>query len=190
MAKLNAASLRQEFEDTKARIAALRADGKVSRDVDASFRALVTLLGILITVLLERTPRKRSQTDKDETAQRKGGSELCEIPPRPKGKRGRIAKSDAHNLNERLAMHEESILRFTAGPDGKGQDQGLGMLPDPTPGQSLAPDLQLSELNGGTRLQSSRRHPKRARRRRRRNDRAASGTDRTPESVKSNEINE
>ena len=51
MAKVNAASLRQEFEDAKARIAALRADGKVSRDVDAVFRVLFTLLGILITVL-------------------------------------------------------------------------------------------------------------------------------------------
>ena len=78
MAKVNAASLRQEFEDTKARIAALRADGKVSRDVDAAIRALVTLLSILITVLLEKTTRKGSQnsslppsqTDKDETARR------------------------------------------------------------------------------------------------------------------------
>jgi len=33
------------------------------------------------------------------------------------------------------------------------------------------PGLQLSGLNGGTRLQSSRRHPDRARRRCRRNDR-------------------
>ncbi len=46
-----------------------------------------------------------------------GGKELPEIPPRPKGKRGRIAKSDARNLNERLGMHEESVLRFTANPD-------------------------------------------------------------------------
>ena len=82
MAKVNAASLRQEFEDEKARIAALRADGKVPRDVDAAIRALVTLLSILITVLLEKTTRKGSQnsslppsqTDKDETARRKGTS--------------------------------------------------------------------------------------------------------------------
>ncbi len=82
MAKVNAASLRQEFEDEKARIAVLRADGKVSRDVDAAIRALVTLPGILITVLLEKTTRKGSrnsslppsQTDKDETGRRKGTS--------------------------------------------------------------------------------------------------------------------
>ena len=45
-----------------------------------------------------------------------GRKELPEIPPRPKGKRGRIAKSDAHNLHERLAKHEESVLRFMADP--------------------------------------------------------------------------
>jgi len=42
---------------------------------------------------------------------------LPEIPPRPKGKRGRIAKSDAHNLHERLVKHDESVLRFMADPD-------------------------------------------------------------------------
>jgi len=43
-----------------------------------------------------------------------GGKELPEIPPRPKGKRGRIAKSNAHNLHERLCKHEEAVLRFMA----------------------------------------------------------------------------
>ncbi len=46
-----------------------------------------------------------------------GAREMPEIPPRPKGKRGRIAKSDAHNLHERLAKHEESVLRFMGDPD-------------------------------------------------------------------------
>ena len=46
-----------------------------------------------------------------------GGRELPEIPPRPKGRRGRIAKSDAHNLHERLAKHGESVLRFMGDPD-------------------------------------------------------------------------
>ena len=45
-----------------------------------------------------------------------GGKELPEIPPRPKGKRGRIAKSDAHNLHERLVKHETSVLRFIRNP--------------------------------------------------------------------------
>ena len=34
------------------------------------------------------------------------------LPPRREGQRGRIAKSDAHNLREWLAQHEESVLRF------------------------------------------------------------------------------
>ena len=38
------------------------------------------------------------------------------IPSRPKGKRGRTAKSDAHNLHERLVKHEESVLRFMSDP--------------------------------------------------------------------------
>ncbi len=46
-----------------------------------------------------------------------GARELPEIPPRPKGKRGRIAKSDAHNLHERLVKHEVSVPRFMADPD-------------------------------------------------------------------------
>ncbi len=32
----------------------------------------------------------------------RGGKELPEIPPKPKGQRGKMAKSDAHNLWERL----------------------------------------------------------------------------------------
>ena len=46
-----------------------------------------------------------------------GGKELPAIPPRAKGQRGRIAKSDAHNLHERLAKHEEAVLRFLHDPD-------------------------------------------------------------------------
>ncbi len=42
----------------------------------------------------------------------RGGKELPEIPLRPKGKRGRIAKSDAHNLWERLKKHETAVLLF------------------------------------------------------------------------------
>ncbi len=78
MATVNAASLRDEFEGAKAGIAALRRDGKVSAEADAMFRILITLMGVLITVLLEKTTRKSdrnsslppSQTPKDETARR------------------------------------------------------------------------------------------------------------------------
>jgi transposase len=38
--------------------------------------------------------------------------ELPTIPPKPNGKRGKIAKSDAHNLWERLREHESAVLLF------------------------------------------------------------------------------
>ena len=46
-----------------------------------------------------------------------GRKELPALPPRRKGQRGRIAKSDAHNLHERLAQHEQSVLRFLHAPE-------------------------------------------------------------------------
>jgi len=42
----------------------------------------------------------------------RGEKELPPIPPRQNGKRGRIAKSDAHNLWERLKLHETAVLLF------------------------------------------------------------------------------
>ena len=42
----------------------------------------------------------------------RGEKELPPIPPRQNGKRGRIAKSDAHNLWERLKQYEEAVLLF------------------------------------------------------------------------------
>ena len=41
-----------------------------------------------------------------------GAKELPAIPEKPEGQRGRMAKSDAHNLWERFKAHESSILRF------------------------------------------------------------------------------
>ena len=38
--------------------------------------------------------------------------ELPPVPVRPKGKRGRIAKSDAQNLWERMRQHEKAVLLF------------------------------------------------------------------------------
>lgn len=46
----------------------------------------------------------------------RGEKELPPIPKRKKGQRGRIAKSDAHNLWERMKLHEKSILRFAKNP--------------------------------------------------------------------------
>ena len=42
----------------------------------------------------------------------RGGKELPPIPPRQNGKRGRVAKSDAHNLWERLKDYETAVLLF------------------------------------------------------------------------------
>ena len=42
----------------------------------------------------------------------RGEKELPAIPPKPNGKRGKMAKSDAHNLWERLKDHESSVLLF------------------------------------------------------------------------------
>ncbi len=42
----------------------------------------------------------------------RGKKQLPPIPPKPTGKRGKIAKSDAHNLWERLNKHESAVLLF------------------------------------------------------------------------------
>jgi len=46
----------------------------------------------------------------------RGAKELPVIPPKPSGKRGKLAKSDAHNLLERLQAHEASVLLFAKDP--------------------------------------------------------------------------
>ena len=43
----------------------------------------------------------------------RGEKELPEIPPNPSGRKGKIAKSDAHNLWERLKKHESAVLLFS-----------------------------------------------------------------------------
>jgi transposase len=46
----------------------------------------------------------------------RGEKELPPIPLKPSGKRGKLAKSDAHNLLERLKVHEASVLLFAKDP--------------------------------------------------------------------------
>ena len=46
----------------------------------------------------------------------RGEKELPPIPPKPSGKRGKLAKSDAHNLWERLKLHEAAVLLFAKAP--------------------------------------------------------------------------
>jgi transposase len=46
----------------------------------------------------------------------RGEKELPPIPTRRKGQRGKIAKSDAHNLWERMQIHETAVLLFADKP--------------------------------------------------------------------------
>jgi transposase len=46
-----------------------------------------------------------------------GEKQLPPIPPRGNGKRGRIAKSDAHNLWERMKQYEDAVLLFAKLPE-------------------------------------------------------------------------
>lgn len=46
----------------------------------------------------------------------RGSKELPAIPPKPNGKRGKMAKSDAHNLWERLEKYETVVLLFAKEP--------------------------------------------------------------------------
>lgn len=47
----------------------------------------------------------------------RGEQELPPLPARQNGKRGRVAKSDAHNLWERLKEHETAVLLFARDPN-------------------------------------------------------------------------
>jgi transposase len=46
----------------------------------------------------------------------RGEKELPDIPEKPRGKRGKMAKSDAHNLWERLKKNESEVLLFAKDP--------------------------------------------------------------------------
>ena len=70
-------------------------------------------------VLVAKRKRKKLTTAEYANLQKRyrniltrGEKELPVIPPRPSGKRGKIAKSDAHNLHERLRLHEAAVLSF------------------------------------------------------------------------------
>ena len=69
--------------------------------------------------LVARRPHKRLTPRDYERLQKhyralltRGAQELPPIPARHNGQRGRVAKSDAHNLWERLKEHEGAVLLF------------------------------------------------------------------------------
>ena len=82
--------------------------------------------GRTLTKLLQETCKKVSKSKSKKLSSKenanlvkryraiitRGEKEMPEIPLRVDGKRGRIAKSDAHNLLERLKTHEEAVLMF------------------------------------------------------------------------------
>ena len=76
---------------------------------------------LLLETCKKVSKRKRKKlTEKEYTNLQKryrniltrGEKELPAIPPKPSGRTGNMAKSDAHNLWERLKNHESSVLLF------------------------------------------------------------------------------
>ncbi len=74
-------------------------------------------------VLVAQRKRKTISARQYENLQKRyrniltrGEQELPPVPARQSGKRGRIAKSDAHNLWERLKTHETAVLLFARNP--------------------------------------------------------------------------
>jgi len=77
-------------------------------------------------VLLLKTCKKVSKRKRKKLSQKeyvhlqkhyrniltRGEKELPPIPEKPNGRRGKMAKSDAHNLWERLKEHESAVLLF------------------------------------------------------------------------------
>ncbi len=81
---------------------------------------------LLLETCKKVSKRKRKKlTSKEYAALQKhyrniltrGKKELPAIPKKPSGRRGKMAKSDAHNLWERLFEHEEAVLLFAKRSD-------------------------------------------------------------------------
>jgi transposase len=77
---------------------------------------------LLLETCKKVSKRKRKKLSKKEYANlqkryrnilTRGEKELPAIPPKPNGKPGKMAKSDAHNLWERLKNHESAVLLFS-----------------------------------------------------------------------------
>jgi hypothetical protein len=81
------------------------------------------LLQQTCALVAKRESKQLSETEYKNLRKRyrnlltRGEKELPPIPPRQNGTRGRVAKSDAHNLWERLKRHEEAVLLFAKLPD-------------------------------------------------------------------------
>ena len=80
------------------------------------------LLQLTCAIVARRKRKKLTRREYNNLQKRyrniltRGEKELPPIPPRQNGKRGRIAKSDAHNLWQRLKQHETAVLLFAKLP--------------------------------------------------------------------------
>jgi len=82
MPSVNKQSLREEFEQLKGEFDRLSEGGKVTAEVSALFRTMITLFELLIAVFMEKQTKKdtrnsslpSSQTDKDETSPHPGAN--------------------------------------------------------------------------------------------------------------------
>jgi hypothetical protein len=83
---------------------------------------LKRLLQQTCALLAKRSSKHLSETEYKNLRKRyrtiltRGEKQLPPIPARQNGKRGPVAKSDAHNLWERLKRHEEAVLLFAKLP--------------------------------------------------------------------------
>jgi transposase len=86
-----------------------------------AYRWAENMKALLLETCKKVSKRKRKKLSKREYVNlqkryrnilTRGESELPTIPPKPHGKRGAMAKSDAHNLLARLIKYETAVLLF------------------------------------------------------------------------------
>lgn len=91
-----------------------------------NYRWAANMRSLLLEICKRISKRKNKKLNNKEYANlqkryrnilTRGEKELPIIPPKPSGKRGKIAKSDAHNLLERLQKHEDAVLLFAKKSD-------------------------------------------------------------------------
>lgn len=90
--------------------------------IDANqYKWAINMKALLLETCKKVSKRKKKRLSENQYAKlqkryrniiTRGDSELPAIPEKPNGKRGKIAKSDAHNLWERLRDNERAVLLF------------------------------------------------------------------------------
>ena len=90
--------------------------------IDANqYKWAINMKALLLETCKKVSKRKKKRLSENQYAKlqkryrniiTRGDSELPAIPEKPNGKRGKIARSDAHNLWERLRDNERAVLLF------------------------------------------------------------------------------